>query len=74
MLPVVPKSTDGVLRQRQCARYGCFESVMGSKSTECISLDILLDIYFPLHISGTDLYVVISYWIAIGPLKRNLIH
>lgn len=29
MLPVVPKSTDKMNRQRQCYRFGCYESVLG---------------------------------------------
>lgn len=31
MLPVVPKSKNEDRRQRQCARWGCYESVLGSK-------------------------------------------
>ena len=31
MLPVVPKSTGEQQRHRQCAKWGCFESVLGSK-------------------------------------------
>ena len=31
MLPVVPKSTNEDLRQRQCAKHNCFERILGSK-------------------------------------------